>query len=350
MNTSRKGKIARLPKTIRDELNQRLADGEPGRRLIAWLNSLPEVHAVLEREFGGRAISEQNLSEWKTGGYLSWVKQLEVADIAKDLVERASILPVEGLGMTQAMARLCACEWALNLAAFLNTDDRHSAAGMSELRDLTQQLESLRRGDQVAERLILEREWLELEREKLRERTEEEHRAWAEQNLESLCKNYKTEEQKRAQMRQLRQTLWGEQGCRNVTLPGVPGSPASVMEPSCPPNNGEGSQRSEEGGPLTQTSTKSSTPDACNSDPPLPSQTAKAPEPPIASQPSQWSDEIGAAETPATTQVSQTNSKQIKPLTKNKRVKVIHPAPSRLASTHASGHGPSPFGSNLLPT
>ena len=64
MNTSRKGKIARLPKTIRDELNQRLADGESGRRLIAWLNSLPEVDAVLDREFGGRAISEQNLSEW----------------------------------------------------------------------------------------------------------------------------------------------------------------------------------------------------------------------------------------------------------------------------------------------
>jgi hypothetical protein len=46
-----------------------LSDGEPGRDLVAWLNGLPEVQRVVIAEFGGRPVREQNLSEWKQGGY-----------------------------------------------------------------------------------------------------------------------------------------------------------------------------------------------------------------------------------------------------------------------------------------
>jgi len=72
MNTTRKGTVARLPRAIREELNERLADGETGKSLAGWLNSLPEVRAVLAAEFGGKAIREQNISEWKQGGYEDW--------------------------------------------------------------------------------------------------------------------------------------------------------------------------------------------------------------------------------------------------------------------------------------
>ena len=65
----RNGKIARLPHAVRLELNQRLRDGESGKGLVEWLNGLPEVKAALQREFGGRAIREQNVSEWKQGGF-----------------------------------------------------------------------------------------------------------------------------------------------------------------------------------------------------------------------------------------------------------------------------------------
>ena len=41
------GKISRLPQIIRDELNQRLRDGELGNTLLLWLNSLPETQALL---------------------------------------------------------------------------------------------------------------------------------------------------------------------------------------------------------------------------------------------------------------------------------------------------------------
>jgi hypothetical protein len=62
---TRLGKIARLPREIREELNVRLQNGEVGRKLVEWLNGLPAAQAVLAANFGGRAISMQNLSEWK---------------------------------------------------------------------------------------------------------------------------------------------------------------------------------------------------------------------------------------------------------------------------------------------
>ncbi|MGD0814061.1 MAG: hypothetical protein ABSA83_10685 [Verrucomicrobiota bacterium] len=81
---SRQGKIARLPRDVRDELNRRLLDGESGRGLIGWLKALPQVKAVLQRDFGGRPVTGQNLSEWRQGGFRDWVAQMEAADLLDD--------------------------------------------------------------------------------------------------------------------------------------------------------------------------------------------------------------------------------------------------------------------------
>ena len=78
---TRNGKIARLPREVREQLNRRLQDGEPGTKLVDWLNSLPDAQAVLAAEFESRAISEQNLSEWKAGGYRDWLAQQEALDM-----------------------------------------------------------------------------------------------------------------------------------------------------------------------------------------------------------------------------------------------------------------------------
>ena len=56
-----KGKIARLPREIRDQLNRRLDEGEAGKRPRPMVNELPEVKAVLAGQFGGRPINEPNL-------------------------------------------------------------------------------------------------------------------------------------------------------------------------------------------------------------------------------------------------------------------------------------------------
>ncbi len=69
---TRRGKIARLPRKIRDEVNRRMDDGEAGTQLLEWLNGLPEVKTVLDAHFEGRPITDQNLSEWKAGGFRQW--------------------------------------------------------------------------------------------------------------------------------------------------------------------------------------------------------------------------------------------------------------------------------------
>ena len=82
---TRIGKIARLPQDVREELNRRLRDGEPGRRLIAWLNGHPEVKRVLAEYFGGREINEVNLWDWKRGGYGDWVAGEDLLEKAEEL-------------------------------------------------------------------------------------------------------------------------------------------------------------------------------------------------------------------------------------------------------------------------
>jgi hypothetical protein len=78
MNQKRFGKIARLPRELREQLNRRIRDGEKGRRLIIWLNGLPEVQAILDRDFGGRPINSINFTKWRAGGYRDWHLQHEI--------------------------------------------------------------------------------------------------------------------------------------------------------------------------------------------------------------------------------------------------------------------------------
>ena len=52
------GKIGRLPRVIREQVNRRLQNDEPAASLLEWLNSLPEVKAALAAEFGGCPVSK----------------------------------------------------------------------------------------------------------------------------------------------------------------------------------------------------------------------------------------------------------------------------------------------------
>ena len=60
---ARTGKIARLPREIREELNHHLECGLPGRELVEWLNSLPDVHEVLTKSFDGRGNYTMGIRE-----------------------------------------------------------------------------------------------------------------------------------------------------------------------------------------------------------------------------------------------------------------------------------------------
>jgi len=86
---TRNGKIARLPREIREQLNRRLENGWRGDRLVKWLNDLPAVKEVLRAEFHGRAISGQNLSQWREGGYADWLRHQGTQEQIRWVVERS---------------------------------------------------------------------------------------------------------------------------------------------------------------------------------------------------------------------------------------------------------------------
>ena len=164
---ARNGKIARLPREIREELNRRLQDGEPGGPLLAWLNLLPVVSAVMAREFGGCIVSKQNLCEWRSGGFVEWQAWQETLAQARELAADATELASATEGrLTDHLATVLAARYAAALAGWNGEVTEEFRRKLRALRGLCQDIVELRRGDHSGARLNLERERLEREREK----------------------------------------------------------------------------------------------------------------------------------------------------------------------------------------
>ncbi len=89
---ARNGKIARLPRQIRDQLNQRLEQSEPSPQLLDWLNALPEVKKLLHKDFAGVPISRQNLSEWRQGGFQESLARRDLCGEVQDVTHLADDL------------------------------------------------------------------------------------------------------------------------------------------------------------------------------------------------------------------------------------------------------------------
>ena len=82
---ARNGKIARLPRPVRHQLNERLERSEPGPQLLKWLNALPEVKKVVQNDFAGVPIGKQNLSQWRQGGFQEWLARRDLCEDARDV-------------------------------------------------------------------------------------------------------------------------------------------------------------------------------------------------------------------------------------------------------------------------
>jgi hypothetical protein len=76
------GKISRFPDGIREQLNLRLFNGLRTYEILAWLNGLPTVKAIVAMEFNGVPVSYANLGHWRLGGYQHWLCEKSRADIA----------------------------------------------------------------------------------------------------------------------------------------------------------------------------------------------------------------------------------------------------------------------------
>lgn len=166
---TRLGKIARLPRAVREELNRRLADGEMGKRLVEWLNALPEVQAVLGVQFGGRALTEQNLSEWKQGGFEDWQRHEEARAWAGLLAEESDDLERESGTMRLADRASVPVVVALAKLVQQATHSDDAAEQRKVVLGAAQQIAQLRRGNHAAERVRLETERWEAKQQELRE-------------------------------------------------------------------------------------------------------------------------------------------------------------------------------------
>jgi hypothetical protein len=177
----RRGKIARLPKAIRQELNLRLQDGELGKSLAQWLNGLQEVQAIMTALFHGTPIREQNISEWRKGGYQDW-ERAEEARLALGGVEEdiTGLQETSKEGLTHRLAFYLAAQLALQIQRVSALPD--GAEKVKSLRELTASLVALRRGDLQEERLLLEREKQGLAK-KSKEEREADFWKWAEENV-----------------------------------------------------------------------------------------------------------------------------------------------------------------------
>ena len=165
MNLNRNGKIARLPKHLREELNRRLDHGERGQALLHWLNSRPEVQALSAAEFDGRPVSKQSLSEWRRGGYAEWLRLQETRAWAQEMIkETGELQPAEAPPLTDRMAVWVTTRYLLAVRK-LTEQTGAAATDLPVLQEFCHDLVALRRGDHCAARLKIAQERLSWRRE-----------------------------------------------------------------------------------------------------------------------------------------------------------------------------------------
>lgn len=203
---TRTGKIARLPFEIREELNRRLNDNEPGGQLLSWLNQVPVVQTVLARDFGGSAITKQNLYEWRIGGFVAWQARRETLAQARELMSEAAELTVATEGkLTDHLATVAAARYASAMVGWNGEVTEELRRKLRALRGLCQDIVELRRGDHSGARLKMEQERLEREREKSEEEVIAHFQRWIKNPAvrDLIHSNGLGDDEKQARMREV---------------------------------------------------------------------------------------------------------------------------------------------------
>jgi stress response protein YsnF len=154
---TRNGKIARLPRPLRDGLNQRLARNEDGATLLDWLNAAPDVKDLLARDFAGEPISQQNLHEWRQGGFVEWQSRQDLFAEAAELTDaNGEWDALAANDFTERLAAVLVVRYANALAGWNGGDDEAFRLKLRDLRRFNQDLAVLRRYNQSAARLKME--------------------------------------------------------------------------------------------------------------------------------------------------------------------------------------------------
>jgi hypothetical protein len=146
---------------VREALNRRLADGKPAAFILAWINRLPEVKAVLKKQFKGEPINEYNISRWRYSGYAGWLERQQTRDAIEAMA--ASCAGFDD-GTREALAERITLVLTARLVAELRRFDAMAEGDVKNraAKELVWRLAQLRRGEFYAGKLRLERERLRL--------------------------------------------------------------------------------------------------------------------------------------------------------------------------------------------
>jgi hypothetical protein len=151
-----RGKIACFPHQIREELNLRLFNGQQGPEVLPWLNGLPPVKEILAARFNAIPVNDQNLTNWRQGGYQRWLAEQKKLNAMKNLGEYAAGMAVAA---GENISRGAAAVASGKLIEFLD----HNTGEDATTADVTKCAEAavrLLKGEQNNVRLQIARERL----------------------------------------------------------------------------------------------------------------------------------------------------------------------------------------------
>ena len=171
----RTGKIARLPRYVRDQLNERLERSEPGPQLLQWLNALKDVQALLQKNFAGVPISKQNLSEWRQGGFQEWLARRDFCEDIRDVGQMARHITNEySPTVADDAVVVLAGRFSTLIGKWDRQPDQQCEARARVLNGLCRSVVQLQRGMHRARRQSFELEQLQEEKEKAENKEENE--------------------------------------------------------------------------------------------------------------------------------------------------------------------------------
>ena len=159
------GKLSRLPTPLRDQLNLRLANGEPDKTLLPWVNSLPELHAIINDQFHGEPVSEQNLSEYRRHSFRKWQMRQAALEFSAETQADLSTQSQQPVGpLVNQLVHWISLRFAA--AAHTSAIPEDQETELRQIRQFLADILALRRGDLSAQRIHLEQQRLSIEQSK----------------------------------------------------------------------------------------------------------------------------------------------------------------------------------------
>lgn len=157
---ARQGKIARLPHTLREEINRRLHNGETSGVILAWLNAKPEAIRIWDAHFDGAPATPQNLSEWRLGGYKDWIAERESIENTKALASYAAEIAGAGGALSSGLQAILAGRIMESFEVLLNADegDDQPDKPVDRIAKLSSSIVAMRNADTAADRVALDKE------------------------------------------------------------------------------------------------------------------------------------------------------------------------------------------------